>query len=433
MPLKLWKISTVIFILNNMYKDDEIIVCLNCKTQLEKIAKIEHLSDKDLTILKHPKRTLSVNYPVQMDNGETEIIPAFRVQYNDALGPAKGGIRFHQHVDQGETTELAFLMSLKTALVGLPYGGGKGGIKIDPKKLSEGELERVSRGYVKEMFKFIGPHNDIPAPDVNTNPKIMNWMMDEYELISGQKNPGAFTGKSIALGGSLGRNEATARGGFFILEEKYKDINKSKLNVAIQGFGNAGSIMAKLLSEIGFKIIAVSDSSTGIYNEEGLDIDELIKFKKDRKSFNHFDAKKITNEELLELDVELLIPAALGGVITTKNASNIKAKNIMELANGPIVGEADEVLEKNKIEVIPGILANSGGVIVSYFEWVQNLSNYYWTEEDVNIKLKERILSAYKAVLKEKEKYNLKALRTASYSLAVNRILEAERARGTLS
>ncbi|MCA9459997.1 MAG: Glu/Leu/Phe/Val dehydrogenase [Nanoarchaeota archaeon] len=414
-----------------MENNDELIVCKNCKKQLEIVKEHEHLNSQDLFILNNPRRVLNVNFPVRMDDGKVKLISGFRVQYNDALGPTKGGIRFHESVDLEEVSELAFLMSLKTSLVGLPYGGAKGGIKINPKKLSEGELERVARAYVKEMFKFIGPNQDIPAPDVNTNPQIMAWMMDEYERISGNKNPGVFTGKPLEIGGSLGRDKSTARGGFFIIKEKYKDIDKSKLKVAIQGFGNAGFNIAKMLTNIGFKIVAVSDSQTGIYDEKGLDIDDLIKFKSEKKSFNNYNAIKISNKNLLELDVEILIPAALGGVIDSDNASKIKAKTILELANAPISTSADLILNKKDIEIIPDILANSGGVIVSYLEWVQNLQNYYWEATEVEEKLKFIIIKAFEDVLKESKKHNL-SLRTASYTLAINRILKAEKLRGNL-
>lgn len=417
-----------------VYDKEDLIICENCKMQLEKVKEIKHLNSKELFILKNPKRVLALNYPVRLDNGNIKLISAFRVQYNDALGPTKGGIRFHQSVDLGEVSELAFLMSLKTSLVNLPYGGAKGGIKINPKEFSEGELERISRGYVKEIFKFIGEHIDIPAPDVNTNPKIMGWMIDEYEKIAGKKSPGTFTGKPVILGGSLGRDKSTARGGFYIIEDKYREIkDKSKIKVAVQGFGNAGQNIAEMLSEIGFKIIAVSDSQTGIYDEKGLDIKEISKYKSVPKiSFETLEKyKKITNDELLELDCDILIPAALGGIITSRNANNIKAKVILELANSPITPGADLILKEKNIEIIPDILANSGGVIVSYFEWVQNLQNYYWTEEEVNRKLKEKILLAYKKVLDESKIHNLD-LRTASFTLSISRILEAEKLRGNL-
>lgn len=415
-----------------MVNGEEKIVCNNCEVQLERVRKLEHLDSKDLFILENPKRVLSVNFPLRMDSGEVRMISAFRVQYNDALGPTKGGIRFHQDVDFEEVSELAFLMSLKTSLLELPYGGAKGGVKINPKKLSEGEIERVARGYVREMARFIGPAIDIPAPDVNTNAQIMAWMTNEYEKIISQKAPGVFTGKPILLGGSLGRSESTAKGGFFIIEEKYKDQDKSKVKVAIQGFGNAGANIAKMLHDLGFKIIAVSDSQTGLYDEKGLDIPSLIEFKGKKRSFKDFEGpKKISNEELLKLDADLLIPAALGGVITKENSKNIKAKVIVELANAPVAADAEEDLERRGIEVIPDILANAGGVVVSYFEWVQNLQNYYWKEEEVDERLKERMLRAYLTVLEESRSHKI-SLRTASYAIAIKRILEAEKLRGSL-
>lgn len=423
-----------------IYKNEDLILCKNCQSQLEKIASFGYFEEKGLEIFKNPKRSLNVNFPLRMDNGSTRLISAFRIQYNDALGPTKGGIRFHPSVNQEEVSELAFLMSLKTSLVGLPYGGAKGGIKINPKELSEGELERVSRGYVDEIYKIIGPSQDIPAPDVNTNPKIMGYMMDEYEKISGTKAPGSFTGKPVAIGGSKGRNTSTARGSFYILEEKYKDKEKRDMRVVIQGFGNAGSVVAKMLSDAGFKIIAVSDSRTGLYNPNGLDIESLINHKNSTKNiqnkltgFDHFEggAEKISNKDLLELKTDILIPAALGGVITEENAENIKAKVILELANAPITPEADHILLKNNIEIIPDILANSGGVIVSYLEWVQNIQNYYFEEKAVNEKLKEIILRAYREVIKENKIHN-QGYRFSSYIIATKRILEAEKLRGRI-
>lgn len=410
---------------------EEILMCKNCKEQIENIKQVKGLTSKELFILENPKRALNVNYPIRMDNGEIKIINAFRVQYNDALGPTKGGIRFHEDVNSQEVSELAFLMSLKTALVNLPYGGAKGAIKINPKKLSEGELERVARGYVREIYNFLGPYRDIPAPDVNTNPKIMSWMMDEYEKISNQKNPGSFTGKPILIGGSLGRDEATAKGAFYIIEEKFKNNDKSKLKIAIQGFGNAGAHLALMLYELGFKIVAISDSQTGIYEEKGFDIHKLIRFKETKKSFLEYDSKKISNEKLLELDVDILIPAALGNMINSKNASNIKAKYIIEVANAPISTSADKILIDKGIEIIPDILANSGGVIVSYFEWVQNIQNYYWEKDEVNAKLKEKILKAYNNLLDFSKKNEL-SFRTSSYIYSIEKILEAERIKGHL-
>ncbi len=414
-----------------VYNKDDIIVCNNCKEYIETIKELNFFNKNELRFLKNPKRINYFNYPIRMDNGNIEIITAFRIQYNDALGPTKGGIRFHQNINMDEVTELAFLMTLKTSLAQIPFGGAKGGIKINPKKLSEGELERVTRGYVNEMFKIIGPNLDIPAPDVNTNPKIMGWMLDEYEKISGIKTFASFTGKPLELGGSLGRDKSTARGGYYILEEKYKSIkNKNNLKVVIQGFGNAGSHIAKMLYDLGFKIISVSDSSAILYDENGLNIDKLLEFKQ-KNSLDKYLAKKITLEEQLSLDCEILIPAALGGIINESNVNLIKSKVILELANSPITPMADKVLYKKKIEIIPDILANSGGVIVSYFEWVQNLQNYYWTLEEVENKLKQKIISNYNLILNF-SKENKLDLRTSSIILAMKRIFTAEKGRGHL-
>lgn len=417
-----------------VYREDNVYVSSNCRKQLEPVKKLKNIDGNELFILENPKRVLNINYPVMMDNGTVKIFSAFRVQYNDALGPTKGGIRFHETVDQDEVTELAFLMTLKTSLVKIPYGGAKGGIRFNPKEYSQREVERIARGYVREMYKFIGPSQDIPAPDVNTNPQIMAWMMDEYERIAGEKSPGIFTGKPLLLGGSEGRNQSTARGGFYILEDKYKDVkDKSEITVAIQGFGNAGSFIAKQLSELGFRIVAVSDSKTGLIDMNGLDVEALSTLKQSGKNFLDCceNYEKISNEKLLELNVDILIPAALGHIITTNNVDKIQAKCILELANAPITAGADPVLEKNGIEVIPDILANSGGVIVSYFEWVQNTQNYYWSEGEVNLKLKKQILDAYRSVLDEVERFNL-SLRKAAYSCSINRVIAAEKLRGHL-
>lgn len=411
-------------------ENEEILICLNCQKQLEIINKFKKLEPKENLILKNPKRVININYPIKLDNGNIKLIHAFRIQYNDALGPTKGGIRFHETVTEEDVAELAFLMSLKTALVHLPYGGAKGGIKINPKNYSESELERISRGYVRQFYNNLGPQVDIPAPDVNTNPKIMGWMTDEYETLAGKKTPGAFTGKPIILGGSLGRDTATAKGAFFIIEhmcEIKKNINQT---VAIQGFGNAGMNLASMLYNLGLKIVSVSDSKTALFDKNGLNIPELIEFKK-TNNFTESKLKKITNEELLELNVDFLIPAALGEVITTKNVSKIKAKTIIEVANAPISPDADTLLNKNNITIVPDILANSGGVIVSYFEWVQNTQNFFWTKKMVNDRLKEKIIPPFKQILKVAKEKKL-CLRTTSYKYAIDRILEAERARGNI-
>jgi len=411
---------------------DTKIVCVNCKEQLNRVKTLEKLSKRDLFILENPKKILKLSFPLRRDNGKIEMISAIRIQYNDALGPTKGGLRFHQSVDEEEVAELAFLMTLKTALLELPFGGSKGGISINPKEYSEGELERISRRFVREMFFIIGPHQDIPAPDVNTNPQIMSWMTDEYEKIAKQKAPGSFTGKPLILGGSQGRDKSTAKGVFYVIEEHFKTAKKEKLKIAIQGFGNAGSHIAEMLTTLGFKIVAVSDSSSGVYDKKGLNISELVEYKKQKKSFKDLKKyNKISNNELLELDVDILIPAALGGVINSANKDKIKAHTIVELANAPITPQADHYLEDKGVTIIPDILSNAGGVVVSYFEWVQNLQNYYWSLEDVNEKLRKRMHKAYTAMLEEHKATGI-SFRTACYALAVNRILDAEKARGHL-
>lgn len=415
----------------NLYKNEDLILCKNCKSQLEHIETLEVFSQEELEILKNPRRLLNVNFPISMDDGTTKLISGFRIQYNDALGPTKGGIRFHATVEADEVAELAFLMSLKTALLSLPYGGAKGGVKINPKELSQAELEKVSRGYVKALFENIGPDRDIPAPDVNTDEKVMAWMLDEYEKVAGKKTPAAFTGKPIALGGSLGRREATSRGGFVVIKEYFKGKNPADVSVAIQGFGNVGMYLAEMLFDAGFKVVAVSDSGTGLYDEGGLLIPELAMHKKAGKSFKERKEVQISNEELLELPVTLLVPSALGGVITEKNVSNIRAEVIVEMANAPITPDADDIFEENEAVIIPDILSNAGGVVVSYLEWVQNRQGHSWTLEKVNEELDEKMLQAFRDVV-EKANEKKTTLRKASFLIAIERILEAEKLRGNL-
>lgn len=413
---------------NNPY-----VVCLSCNSELEKVRQAEKISADNFILLSNPRRVINVNYPIKRDNGKIELISGFRIQFNDALGPTKGGIRFHESVDTQEVGQLAFLMSLKTSLVGIPYGGAKGGIKINPKEYSNAELERIARGYIRELYRMIGPDQDIPAPDVNTNPKVMGWMMDEFEKMAGKKVPNCITGKPIELGGSLGRDQSTSKGGFFIIDEKFKHIkNKHEIKIAIQGFGNVGSHLAKMLCENKFRVVAVSDSEAGVYKEDGLEIEELISYKNAKQRFKDYHKEGIdviSNEELLELDVDIIIPAALGGVISSENAEKIKAPLIVEMANGPITVEADQILEQKKIEVIPDILANAGGVIVSYFEWVQNTQHYFWHSEEINQRLKDIMLKAYQRVIQDASMHH-HSLRTASFSLAIERILQAEALRG---
>jgi glutamate dehydrogenase/leucine dehydrogenase len=414
-----------------IYTEGELIACQNCKIELENVRKENLLKKDELILLKQPERIVQINYPINKDDGSVEIITAFRVQYNTVLGPGKGGIRFHQSVDLDEVTELAFGMTLKTSLVNLPYGGAKGGVRINPEDYSQKELEQISRGYVRKLFDVLGPHKDIPAPDVNTNPQIMSWMLDEYEKIAGKPSPAFITGKPIEAGGSEGRDRSTAKGGFYILEEEYKDISvKKNISVAIQGFGNAGSVMADLLFKAGYRVVAVSDSSGGLYNKNGLNVPEIIDYihnqQKIQKLITYEKDKQITNEDLLTMDVDLLIPAALGGVITMENAQDVKADLILELANGPILPSAEKILVKNKIKIIPGILANSGGVIVSYFEWQQNLDGEHWALMEVNKKLKEMIINAHKQVKGLAQKEQL-TYRRSAYKLAIKKIIEYDR------
>jgi glutamate dehydrogenase len=412
--------------------EEELIVCKNCRAQLDKLTQDKLFTRKDMTFLNNPARVINVNFPVVMENGEAQLISGFRVQYNDALGPTKGGLRMHQESDIEEVSELAFLMSLKTSLLGLPYGGAKGAIKINPKNLSLKEKERVVRGFTRAISKFIGSEYDIPAPDVNTGPQEMSWILDEYEKIVGYSDPAIVTGKAIDEGGSLGRDTSTARGGLYTLLAHLNTIKNSKspteTTVAIQGFGNVGGHIAELLNIEGFKIVAVSDSGTGLYDPDGLDIKKLSKFKKGRGKFDDREEDKISNKNLLLLPVDILIPAALGGVIGDKNVSKIKAKIIVEMANAPISPEADSVLEGKGVTVIPDILSNAGGVVVSYFEWKQNKSNEKWSLEDINNKLKKYMLEAYKKVTKEAKKDKI-CLRSAGFNVAIKRILDAEKKR----
>lgn len=392
--------------------------------------------------LKHPKQVLEVSVPVRMDNGALKIFTGYRVRHNDALGPTKGGIRYHPNVSRDEVMALAFWMTLKCALAGLPYGGGKGGITVNPKELSKLELERLSRGYINQIADFIGPHRDVPAPDVYTNSMIMGWMMDEYSDIMRYRTPAVITGKPIPLGGSLGRDDATGRGGYYCIKEleKIHNWNPDSIKVAIQGFGNAGQHIAQLLHQDGYKIVAISDSQGGIYSEIGFDVPSIIQAKADTKRVQAVycsgsvceavNAQQVTNEELLELPVDILIPAALEDQITVENAAKIRAPYIVELANGPVNSEADPILDKKGTFIIPDILANSGGVIVSYFEWVQNNNGFYWPVEEVHSKLRTMITNAFKAVYGLSQSKSL-PMRTAANVHALNRIQEAVKATGT--
>lgn len=395
------------------------------------------LSSEEKDLLMHPVRSIIFPISVRMDSGKIKMFEAYRVQHNNALGPTKGGIRFHQDVTLEEVNTLAFLMSIKTSLAGLPFGGAKGGVKVDPKKLSKGELERLSRAYVRGLYPNLGPHKDIPAPDVNTTPEIMAWMLDEYETLLGESAPAVITGKPLVLGGSRVRDVATALGGIFILGQICTRRNEKwsqDMDVVIQGFGNAGLNAAEILLDKGYRIIAVSDSSGGLVEEKGLPVSVLVKAKKDGKSLAEIsshgslkDARKISNEELLELPCDILIPAALGGQITMQNAHRIQARIILELANAPITAEADALLYKKGVYVIPDILANAGGVIVSYFEWAQNLEGVSWSEKEVRDKLQKQTTEVVDSIYEEE-----KSLRVCAYTHAIKKILEAELKRGRL-
>ncbi len=401
--------------------------------QLNKAAEVMKLDKQALALLSSPVAILQVSIPVRMDNGETQVFKGFRVRYNNARGPAKGGIRFHPKETLSTVKALAAWMTWKTAITNLPLGGGKGGIICDPKTMSEGELERLSRGYIRAVADFIGPELDVPAPDVYTTPQIMAWMMDEYEKIARRSAPGVITGKPIENGGSLGRGDATARGGMYVLREAAKTINLdlSKATAAVQGFGNAGQFAHKLITELfNTKVVAVSDTKGAIYVESGIDFKKLLEHKKKHGSVANFPgAKHITNAELLELPVDILVPAAIENQLRGDNAPRVKPKVILELANGPTTPEADEVFHKNKILLLPDFLANSGGVTVSYFEWVQNNEGYYWTEEEVHERLEKKMKEATKDVLEAAKKYNVDP-RTAAYTVSVKRVADTMKNRG---
>ena len=408
----------------------------NALKQLRKAALFLEIPKNIQNKLERPNKLHKFEVEVKMDNGKKKKFKAFRSQYNNARGPYKGGIRFHPGVTEDEVKALSFWMALKCATVGIPLGGGKGGVIVNPKELSESEIERLSRGYVKKIYKHLGPVQDVPAPDVYTTPQIMAWMLDEYEKNVGHLAPGMITGKPLALGGSAGRGTSTAQGGVYVLLEAMKKLGKkpSETSVAIQGFGNAGSHMAKILHKEGFKIVALSDSQGGIYDEKGVDPHLVEKFKKSGQLLSKFGKEKnssraISNEEILELPVDVLVPAALENQITKDNADRVKAKVVAELANGPTTPEADEILHKKGVLLIPDILTNAGGVTVSYFEQVQNAMNYYWSESEVFEKLKKIMVEAFDKVWETKEKHRVD-MRTGAFVLAVARITEAMEARG---
>jgi glutamate dehydrogenase (NAD(P)+) len=375
---------------------------------------------------------LIVSIPVRMDNEDTQVFTGFRVQHNVTRGPAKGGIRYHPDVTLDEMKALAMLMTWKCAVVGIPYGGAKGGIICDPSKLSLREIERLTRRYVSEIISFIGPEKDIPAPDVNTNPQVMAWIMDTFSMDRGYSVPGVVTGKPISIGGSLGRNTATARGVMYCIFNIAKKLGFDPLTqkYVIQGYGNVGGNLAHLLNQQGCRIIAVGDAEGGIYNQKGLDPDKVSEAMRESGSVIGFtDAERITNQELLALDCNVLVPAALENQITEQNADKVKTKVIVEAANGPTTPEASKILEDRGIFVVPDILANAGGATVSYFEWVQGIQFYFWSEREVNLKLRDIMSHAFETVFNLSSEQKV-SMRTAAYMLAVEKVAEAIKVRG---
>lgn len=397
----------------------------NAWQQVQSAATVLKLDPALITKLAQPDHIWEQDLNVTMDNGSQQSFHAYRVQYNNWRGPYKGGIRYHQAADLDEVKALALLMSIKCAVANIPLGGGKGGVVVDPKKLSKTELEKLSRAYIQAFHEHIGPDKDIPAPDVYTTPEIMAWMVDEYSKIVGTPTPGVITGKPISAGGSEGRGIATAQGGYYILEAVAQKLGLQSLSIAIQGFGNAGLTMAELAHRGGHKIVAVSDSSGTIHNPEGLDIPALVEYKKSTKEISGFTgAQAIPNDQLWSLPVDVLIPAALDNQITAANAGSVQAKVILELANGPVSPEADDILAVKNCVVVPDVLANAGGVVVSYLEWQQNLANEHWSEDDVLSKMKALLLAALADLYHLSETHQI-TLRRAAFVLALQRLQQA--------
>ena len=413
---------------------DDANICVDCKTRLRELLDTLDFSPEELALLERPQRVVTFSVPVRLDSGKVHSYNGYRVQYNNALGPYKGGIRFHPGVHLEEVKNLAFLMALKCALVELPFGGGKGGVAVDPRTLSVSELERLSRSFMRELAPFIGERVDIPAPDVNTNEQVMAWMIDEYAKVRGECVPGALTGKPILLGGSRGRVEATALGGAFVLrtylEHAGKEVRGQR--VAIQGFGNVGGNMARILHEWGARVVAVSDHERGWFDANGLDIPALLRDATSGRLPLAPSVHAITNEALLRSDVDVLIPAAISHQITKENADTVRAALILEMANDPITPDADRMLHARGVTVIPDVLANAGGVIVSYFEWIQNTSNEYWFVDRVHAELERRITAPLTTMLATCTS-NRCDLRGSAYRIALKRIIEAERLRGRIS
>ncbi|MBT2664944.1 Glu/Leu/Phe/Val dehydrogenase [Bacillus sp. ISL-4] len=388
-------------------------------------------SEEVFELLKEPLRMLTVRIPIKMDDNTTKIFTGYRAQHNDAVGPTKGGIRFHPEVDEEEVKALSMWMSLKCGIVNLPYGGGKGGIICDPRQMSIGELERLSRGYVRAISQIVGPTKDIPAPDVYTNSQIMAWMMDEYSRIREHDSPGFITGKPLVLGGSHGREKATAQGVTICIEEaaKRKGIELKGARIIVQGFGNAGSFLAKFMHDAGAKVIGISDAYGAIYNQDGLDIDYLLDKRDSFGTVTTLFDNTITNQELLEQDCDILVPAAISNQITRENAHLIKAQIVVEAANGPTTLEATKILTERNVLLVPDVLASSGGVTVSYFEWVQNNQGYYWEDAEVQTKLKELLVNSFNQVY-EMSGTRKVDMRLAAYMVGVRKMAEASIFRG---
>ncbi|MFI4870576.1 MAG: Glu/Leu/Phe/Val dehydrogenase [Phycisphaerales bacterium JB061] len=406
-------------------------VFTNAIKRLDTSAKFSNAHAETVSRLRQPKQCLEVHIPVRMDDGSEQVFTGYRCLYDDARGPGKGGIRFHPDVSREEVMALAFWMTIKCAVANIPFGGGKGGVIVDPRKLSKAELERLSRGFMRAISGVVGPDTDVPAPDVYTNATIMAWMMDEYSVIAGKRSPAVITGKPVALGGSVGRDDATARGGFYQIQElvKIKHWKPSNLSVAIHGFGNAGQLFAKLASEAGYNVVAVCDSRTGLHNPDGLDVASVIEAKNNTRKLSG-DGKEISGEDLLGLDVDILVPASLENTITADNQADVKARVILELANGPLTNDADDAISKREIITIPDVLANSGGVTVSYFEWTQNRAGYAWTLDQVHDRLQAKMSSEFRSVWELAQDKSID-LRTAAYAIGLNRLAEAHEATGT--
>jgi glutamate dehydrogenase len=397
------------------------------KNALEKLGYSEQVYD----LLKEPMRILSVRIPIRMDDGKTKVFTGYRTQHNDAVGPTKGGVRFHPMVTEDEVKALSIWMSLKCGIVDLPYGGGKGGIICDPREMSFRELENLSRGYVRAISQIVGPSKDIPAPDVMTNSQIMAWMMDEYSRIREFDSPGFITGKPLVLGGSHGRETATAKGVTIVIEEalRRKGVELKGARVVIQGFGNAGSFLSKFMSDAGAKVIGISDAYGALYNKDGLDIDYLLDRRDSFGTVTKLFKETISNKELLELDCDILVPAAIENQITAENAHNIKAKIVVEAANGPTTFEGTKILTERGILLVPDVLASAGGVTVSYFEWVQNNQGFYWTEEEVESRLRNVMIKGFENVYNTSQSRKVD-MRLAAYMVGVRKLAEAVRFRG---